>query len=188
MRFTTLIFILFSLGLSSGVFAQKTSDTIDLQNINYALLEELTLNHINKLRASNNLGLLLVNDTLYQAALDQTDYVVKKGKISHDQPGVEKATVKARIKLHGGGIRGMGENAAGFTILKPARIPTSQTTNAVVTIYTYADAAKTLANMWTFSPAHKQNMLYPKFDLSGLCVRIDSSSSALYAIHVLGFK
>jgi len=188
MRSITLIFFLFTLSFSGDVSAQKASDTIDLQNINYSLLEELTLNHINKLRSANGLEVLVINDTLYRAALDQTSYVVKKGKITHDQPSVEKATVKARVKFHGGGIRGVGENAAGFTILKPARIPTSQTTNAVVTIYTYTHAAKTLANMWTFSPAHEQNMLYPKFNLSGLCVRVDSSSSALYAIHVLGFK
>lgn len=182
-----ILLVLWMFTYSGNLLAQNPTDTIKFKSFNSTLLQQLVESGVNKQRKAVPVAELQQNNALKLAAQDQLAYIQKLGKLVHDQTDPNKASVKLRVAHYGGGMRGTGENAAGFTILKPARFPLSEGKDTVMTIYTYQQAADMVVNMWYLSPTHKKNMLYPSFTHGGLAIGVDASRSMMYGIHVLGF-
>jgi uncharacterized protein YkwD len=169
-------------------FAQSAKDTIDFESINYELLEKLALDEVNIQRKIAGAPELNNDNILYEAAKDQVQYINELGRTSHKQLDPLKSSARKRVVYYGGRMSGIGENAAGFTIRRPTRMPIGSTKDSIITIFSYKQAAKTLVDLWLGSEIHKGNLLNDKFQLSGLSIRSDSAKSMLYAIHVLGYK
>ena len=186
MRFNLILVI--GCFVATNVVAQKASDTIDIKSINNTFLEELSLQQVNKVRSKAGSGPLAPHDVLYKAAEDQINYIKQLGKTSHNQPDPQKASARKRVGYYGGDMSGIGENAAGFTLLKPTRMPIGTSRDSILTVFTYQQAAEVLVELWYGSPVHNTNMLNPNYQLSGLCLRYDAKTSMLFAIHVLAYE
>lgn len=85
-----------------GLLAQQPSDNINLKKIKKDYLEELINKKVNDIRVSKSLKPLKNDEILKLTAADQSDYILKSGKIAHDQPNKKKATPFDRVLFYEG--------------------------------------------------------------------------------------
>ena len=96
--------------------AQIPSNIVHLQQPDKQRLEWLTYESINKRREKKNLPNLVWDDVLYRAAIDHSEYLLGKKKISHYQTIKGKKTPAERVKIHGGLVYTIvGENIVEIT-------------------------------------------------------------------------
>lgn len=86
--------------------------TTNGQEIDQANLESLLFESINSYRTTQNLEPFSQNEILNAVAFDQSSYILKSGKLSHEQDNKKKAKLLDRILFYEGLNAQAGENIA----------------------------------------------------------------------------
>lgn len=168
---------------NSSMKTTSASDIIDHRNINFDLLEELIHDEINRVKKENDLPELTNTEVLQNAAVDQNDYQVGRGILSHSQVNPKKENLRDRISYYGGGYQAMAENV----LYEGFLVQTRGTTIEVITP-TYAEQAKKMVMSWMNSPGHRQNILNSTYDKVGTSVAYNADLRAVFATQVFGRK
>lgn len=155
------------------------SSIINPNNFDVALLSDLLLAELNKLRTGKKLAPLGSDNTLTKAAQDQNNYITGIGKLSHNQPTPKKETVGKRVDFYGGDFDMVGENVQlwGFMVVTSGKKTDIEYT-------TYAEAAKGLLDNWVSSKSHYENLVRKEFRLVGTAIQFNKNKTGLYATQV----
>jgi uncharacterized protein YkwD len=171
---TILVFFLTAIS-----FAQSPDDLISVSGINEKYLEHLVKEKIDEVRSQHRLKALANDSILYVAAKFHSNYLFKKGKLSHteaENPITE--TPQKRVEYFGAVNYLVGENIA----LTYISIPTKDKKGNVHTNQTYDQTATDLVTMWVHSPGHFKNIITPEYNSTGLAVWLDPKTNAVYAV------
>ena len=181
-RFVLIIFFLVSLRASSQVVIiggdlSRAADLIDNRivydnklgwRIDCKKLEDIIISDLNRFRRKNNLNRLKISERCDSVASEQTRYMVKSGKFSHERDSLD---FTQRIRLV------IGEGHFGENLLH-------ETTPAPLNIYkenyehlkskypgfnfmweadraTYTMLASEIIKKWIDSPSHYKNLINP---------------------------
>ncbi len=160
----------------------KAGQTINPNRFDDALLEVLVHEEINRLRSKKRRATLEKDNCLRKAAEMQNNYVMKLGKLTHNQRSKERKGVMERSRIFGCTHLIVGENLQfmGFTLVKQnGRLVDIETP-------TYAQAARDIAENWKNSPSHYDNLIHKSFFRVGTVVAYDSRKKGIYATQVFG--
>lgn len=160
----------------------KAGQKINPNRFDDALLEVLVHEEINRLRSKKRRATLEKDNCLRKAAEMQNNYVMKLGKLSHNQRSKERKGVMERSRVFGCTHLMVGENLQfmGFTLVKQnGRLVDIETP-------TYAQAARDIAENWKNSPSHYDNLIHKSFFRVGTVVAYDSRKKGIYATQVFG--
>ncbi|MFT5512869.1 MAG: hypothetical protein ACI8SE_001268 [Bacteroidia bacterium] len=176
------VFVLFLICVGSQSGSTFTKDKIDT-----TALEQLISQKINAIRAKAGQNELADNAVLKMAAEDQAKYISQLGRLSHKQPKKEKAKTRNRVEFYGGKMQGIGENTAYIKIFQTALFRGEKGAIDTVKIESLEKAADYIVYAWMNSPVHKQNILYPKYTVSGVKVEYNKERKALYGVQVFAY-
>ncbi|MGB0932040.1 MAG: CAP domain-containing protein, partial [Chitinophagales bacterium] len=161
---------------------RKADQTIDVRRFDAPLLEDLVHKEINKLRSKKRRTALERDNCLKKAAELQNDYVLKLGKLTHNQRGKERKSVLERSRIFNCRHRMVGENLQylGFTMI------TQNGKLIRVEAPTYNEAAKDIAINWKNSSGHYKNLIHTDFFRVGTVAKYDSKKKGIYVTQVFG--
>lgn len=159
----------------------EANQKIDINNFDSEFLKDLLVQHINVLRKRKKLTLLKNDPLLEKAAIDQNEYVKRKGALTHNQTKAEKHSVGDRVEYYEGNYSVVGENIQynGFSIL-------TRGSKKTVIYPTYAEAAKEMAQNWVDSKNHYKNLIHKEFSRAGTAIVYDAKRKGIYATQVYG--
>lgn len=171
-RYFILATLVAFLGLSSELaFSQE------------AFLEEriskLVIDGINQLRAKEELHPLTQDETLDAIAFDQAEYILKLGKVVHEQDQEKKKNLLDRIIYYKGLYAEAGENAAQVGVGSKEKI---EFNGPRVTIETEENAAKAAIISWIEEEEGRLNLLDPNFYNLGVAVIIDENQEITFVM------
>lgn len=166
---------------TTPVSTASASDIIDYRDVDINLLRDLIHREINKVKKANNLPLLKKDKVLRNAAVDQNNYQIRIGDLSHTQSSSKKKNLSDRIQLYGGGFQAMAENL----IYEGFIIRTSGTKKEIISP-SYEEQAKKMVTSWMNSPGHRKNIMNPKYDLVGTAVGYNADLHAVFSTQVFG--
>jgi uncharacterized protein YkwD len=148
-------------------------------------MEKAVLTEINKYRISKGREALRFNKTIYMVAMDQTQYLKTRKRLSHNQPTPGKRNVgerfRARVKA---GSYSVGENLARTFVLTPTYNYDTKGSKRLSTCYTYEEAARAMVNAWRQSNVHNKNILNTTFDITGIAIYYNKRNNSLTATQV----
>jgi uncharacterized protein YkwD len=141
-----LSFVLFSCSKEDdGIYLNQATEQIN-KNVSYSKIENDILILVNEHRESIGLPKLTRMDIISGVADGHTDYMVKTGKISHDN-----FDERAQKLMDNAGAKSVGENVAyGYT------------------------TAESVVNGWLNSPEHKAILENPNFTHFGISTEANS--------------
>ncbi len=183
MRFGS-VFI-FVILLHVRMFAQNTTQEINLRKIDYSKIESSFYQRLNQLREEKGCGKLFTDPILKLAANDQAAYMQSTHKVGHDQKVKGKETPHKRVVFYNGTHDQVGENCIEIFLKRPMKTKYS---HDPVTVTTYEQAAEALFLGWKNSPGHYKNMITPGYDVAGLGFAFSPDSSILYCTQVFSAK
>ncbi len=118
----------------------------------YTSIENETINIVNTYRASIGLNSLTKISSISEQAATHTNYIIKKGKISHDNFNQRSNFLKNNIRA-----KSVGENvASGFS------------------------TAKSVLNGWLNSPTHRAIIEDPKYTHTGIAIKTDENGKKYF--------
>lgn len=162
--------------------AQTATDTIDVKNLNKALIQKLFLTELNKLRAKMGAPQLSTDGTLMYAATDQANYCAAQGRVTHFQDGIaKKYDVKKRVRFYTGNHPVVGENCL-MTLVRQAVY--DEKTKQNITVHTYGELAHRLFEIWKNSPGHYKNMVHKVYTNTALALTQYNGGNVIYAVQV----
>lgn len=166
---------------SSAKDLTQLSDQIDLENVDYGLLNSLIFEEINKVRTMRNVEPLLEDRTLFMAASAHNEYLIEIDDLTHEQADPAKRTVKDRVQSFGGDFGTLGENV----LFEGMRI---QTTNGKTEVIAspYINTAESMVKNWIESPGHYKNLINPTFKFVGTATGYSTERKAIFATQVFG--
>jgi uncharacterized protein YkwD len=165
-------------------FLLKAQDTITINQLNEQLLEELIKVKIDSVRKGIKINTLEIDSILYLAAKDHAMYLLKTGKLSHNQSNAKKKDPHKRIQYFGGSHYYLsGENVAFVPVLVPILL---YKTNKPVTLHTYNQTADAFVQSWVKSPPHYSNIKNKAYKFTAVAVSVDVKKSTVYAVQVFG--
>jgi len=164
------------------LFSQQKVDDVDYK-YDKEFLESLIQEQIDDFRKSNNLSEFKKDDILTVAADDQTVYILKTGKITHDQPSSKKETPFKRVMFYDGMHGKVGENCYKLIVGTLAKLPgeTKKTK-----LKSYQNVATAIAQGWIQSKDGGEILLNGKYVNYGISVVLDEKDNSLVATHVVG--
>jgi len=131
---------------------------IDLENVDYALLDAAIFFETSRERVRNKQGPCVYSSALRRAAAGHCKDMIDKGFLSHENPhDARKRTPRDRIRLAGGGRARCAENLG-------VMVADEQ--------MTYLSFAEALVAGWMRSPGHRANILDPRMAVMGCAARI----------------
>lgn len=113
-------------------------------------LELRILGEVNRIRESRGLRPLGRDDVLARVARSYSRLMAEQDFFSHRAPVAGLEDVVERVRIEGGAFDGLGENLA----MRPAA----------------SSSARDFVDGWTASPGHRQNLLAPDWEVSGVGV------------------
>lgn len=162
------------------------SDKLDMTNLDEVKLEKMILSQVNLLRKKKRLKTLRLDSILSYAASDQADYLLKKNRLTHNQPNKKKKTPIDRTDFYGGNFEYVGENVA-YTYYNKS-VNSAQFKNKVEIITTYAQLANHFYWLWKNSKPHYKNIVDREFELTSIRFSYDKKRQKIYAAQVFGAK
>ena len=181
MRITS-VFVFFLICVGFATDNSFTKEVIDTN-----ALEQLISEKINAIRVEDGQSVLGSDVILKKAAEDQAKYISELGRLSHKQPSQEKAKTRNRVEYYGGKMQGIGENTAYIKIFQNALFKGENGQIDTVQIQSLEKAAEYMVYAWMNSTVHKQNILYPKYTVSGIKVEYNKKRKALYGVQVFAY-
>ncbi len=133
------------IGFSCLVFAQKPTDDVMLDKFQPEFFAELLHKRINEYRQANGVNPLQNDEELFYAALDHAEFLLKEGRLTHDQPVKKKATPFDRVIFYDGMHGVVTENVHQFAIGTRVRLPGSRKSTL---IKSYEKIADYIFNEW----------------------------------------
>jgi len=181
-RFVLIIFFLVSLRASSQVVIiggdlSRAADLIDNRivydnklgwRIDCKKLEDIIISDLNRFRRKNNLNRLKISERCDSVASEQTRYMVKSGKFSHERDSLD-FTQRIRLVIGEGHF---GENLLHETTPTPLNIY-KENYEHLKSKYpgfnfmwesdraTYTLLASEIIKKWIDSPSHYKNLINP---------------------------
>lgn len=171
---------------TSSPFSPQIKDVnsqIDINVIDFRLLNQLVHMGINEVRKSKGTEALTPNDILYAAARDHNNYMMQHDQLTHYQNNnPNKKTVMNRVQSFGGNLFNMmGENVQ----YKGFPVRTMGHRKEIIT-GTYLQAASDLVENWVNSLGHYKNLINPKYKYVGTEVGWNPENASLFATQVFG--
>lgn len=177
-QFLTILLSIFSIVL----MAQQPNDDVDYK-YNKAYLEKLIENQVNAYRNSKNLPSFKKDNILSLAAEDQSNYILKTGKVTHDQPSSKKETPFNRVLFYDGMHGYVAENCYTITLGTPIKLPGD---NKKITIKSYHQVATLIVQGWITSTEGELIITNPKYVNDGIAVLFNEKNKTIVATHVVG--
>jgi len=174
-------FILFFI-ISVRLFAQQKVDDVDYK-YDKSYLEGLIQEQIDDFRESKQLSILKYDEVLSAAADDQTLYMLKTGRITHDQPSVKKETPFSRVMFYDGMHGLVGENCYKLIVGTIVKLPgeTKKTK-----LKSYHNVATAIAQGWIHSEDGGKIIGNGKYVSYGISVVLNERDNSIIATHVVG--
>ncbi len=163
----------------SGV-AQETNPASEY--VNQDLLVDLIHKGINDLRKEKKLSPLNKDFVLNKAALLQSKFMVKKGELTHFQPGNKLKNPAKRVQSLSKDFLDIAENVAYQSIISNEPVTTES-----ISRYT-EKIAKAFVKNWKESLGHYKNIINKKYTHTGISIRIDDATGRIYATQVFASK
>ena len=162
--------------------AQQPNDDVDYK-YNKAYLEKLIESQINAYRTSKNLAAFKKDKILSLAAEDQANYILKTGKVTHDQLSSKKETPFNRVLFYDGMHGYVAENCYSITIGSQVKLPGE---NKKINIKSYHQVATIIVQGWITSSEGESIIANPKYVNSGIAVLFNEKNKTIVATHVVG--
>lgn len=170
--------------LGHGMFwcqAQKATDKVDPNNVNFELVEQLFLEKLNQYRLSLSMPQLSTSYALKLAATDQALYQQRTNQLSHFQETAAKHSVLDRVLYYKSLCHMAGENCLFTWIGTPIR---DTKTRRIKILESYQEVADGLFEQWKNSPGHHKVMTTSPFKSTGMGFAYDPGHRKLYAVQV----
>lgn len=133
---------------------------------------------INQLRASKKLKPLIFNDTLRKSAQFHSEYMAKKGALTHNENQSKFSNPQKRVYAFGGtDFDIIGENVLFSTA---QTIPMTEETLSLL--------AEEMFQIWKNSKPHYTNMINKQYVFADLGFDMDLKKGNVYATQVFGMK
>ncbi|MBL4593922.1 MAG: hypothetical protein JKX68_08915, partial [Flavobacteriales bacterium] len=176
--FISILFLIISVGL----FSQQKVDDVDYK-YDKEFLEGLIQEQIDDFRKSKKLPVFKKDEILSAAAEDQAIYMLKTGRISHDQPSAKKDTPFKRVMFYDGMHGKVGENCYKLVVGTVAKLPgeTKKTK-----LKSYQNVATAIAQGWVQSKDGAEIIANGKYVNYGISVILNEKDKSLVATHVVG--
>lgn len=173
--------ILFLMG-SVVLFSQQRVDDVDYE-YDQSFLEGLIQEQIDTFRRSKNLPIFKIDENLTAAADDQSLYILRTGKVSHDQPSSKKETPFNRVLFYDGMHGKVGENCYKLTVGTMVILPgeTKKTK-----LKSYQNVATAIAQGWVKSEDGAEILGNGKYVNYGISVVLNERDNSIIATHVVG--
>lgn len=176
--------ILLCFFVAKGItLAQQPHDNINLKKIKKEFLEDLILSKINDYRKSKSLPELKKDVILKLAADDQSDYILKSGKVAHDQPNKKKATPWDRTVFYEGYHSEVGENCMQTAL--GAKVKVSGQAKRIA-LKSYEDVAQAIVSAWIDAKESPEVVFNPSYYNVGTSIMVDTKSKKIVATQVYG--
>lgn len=175
-----LYFVLLLSGFTNG-FSQKKIVEINLNSIDFSLIQTEFISRLNVMRADLKLNTLNADKILAKAATDQAQYQKEKHLLTHEQKVKGKEKALNRVLFYNGTHDLVGENCIKIPLKRSYK---SKYSKKDITVNTYGEAGEALFLGWKTSPGHYKNMIDFDYDVYGLGFSYDKDSSYLYCTQV----
>lgn len=166
-----------------GLLAQQPSDNINLKKIKKDYLEELINKKVNDIRVSKSLKPLKNDEILKLTAADQSDYILKSGKIAHDQPNKKKATPFDRVLFYEGMHSEVGENC--MQTMLGAKVKVAGQSKRV-TLKSYDNVAEAIVSAWIAAKESPEVIFNQNYYNVGTSISVDVKTKKIIATQVYG--
>jgi uncharacterized protein YkwD len=177
MKSTVYLSLAFLLIFFNGL-AQTATDLIDLDKVNYDLIENLFLKKLNAHRESLGIKALIADPILKKAAQDQAEFNTLKKSLSHRQPDKGKETAGDRIVFYKGKSERWGENVIKIMVRRINKKEPAKGKRK-----TYEETATQLFEDWKSSKGHYTNMIGKEYKKQGFAAVV-TSNGELYGTQV----
>lgn len=177
------IFSILFIFISLLGFSQNPKDNINFKKFNTSFLEELIEQKINDNRSSKSLPSFKQDNVLKLAAIDQSDHILKTGKVEHEQPNKKKQTPFDRVVFYDGLHAEVGENCMQTVLGAKVKIPG---TNNRITLKSYEDAAEAFVSAWINAKESPQVVFNKSYYNIGTAITFDAKSKKIIATQVYG--
>ena len=178
-----LIIILLCCFIHVGLHGQQPADNINLKKIKKEFLEKLIDKKINELRTSKSLHPLKADQVLKLAATDQSEYILKSGKVAHDQTVKKKSTPFDRVLFYEGLHSEIGENCMQTAL--GAKVKVSGQSKRV-TLKTYEQVANAIVSAWVEAKESPEVVFNKHYYNVGTAITVDTKTKKIIATQVYG--
>ena len=164
------------------LFSQQKVDDVDYE-YSKDFLESLIIAQIDDYRKSLNLKPFNNDEVLSIAAGDHTWFMIKTGRVTHDQPSTRKETPFKRVMFYDGMHGMVGENCYKLVVGTVVKLPgeTKKTK-----LKSYQNVATAIAQGWIQSKEGKELLGNPKYVNAGISVVFMEKDKSILATHVIG--
>ncbi len=180
-KFLILIFSLIITSLS----AQKASDTIQFEKIDYPFLEYLIKSKVDSVRRAHQLLPFFNDSLLYLAAWEQVEYLNKEQLLTHRQLRGKLETPLQRVMNYGGPYANVAE-LLGIAHLKTSTLYDYASEELKHTIYTYQQTAEHFINQWMIDPESRSFLLTRSLNAAGIVAMAEKNSNIIKLVAVFG--
>ena len=135
------------LSLSLGLLAQQGVDDVDYK-YDQEYLESLVQKKINSFRTHKNLPAFTKDVILNLAAADQTNYILRSGRVEHKQASAKKDSPFKRVLFYDGMHGVVGENCYKLIVDSYVKLPGEV---KKIKLKSYDNVAKAIALNWLTS-------------------------------------
>jgi hypothetical protein len=162
--------------------AQQRIDDVDFQYDKF-FLEGLVQEQIDEYRQEKSLPVLKKDAVLTTAANDHTLFMLKTGRVSHDQPSAKKRSPFDRVMFYDGMHGNVQENcykvAVGSFVKLPGEVKKTK-------LKSYQNVAKAIAQNWIKSKEGAIVLANPKYVNYGVSAMLNEKDNSLIITHLLG--
>ena len=164
------------------MFSQQKVDDVDYK-YDAAFLEGLVQEQIDTFRKNKKLPVFNQDEVLTAAAVDQTMFMSKTGKISHGQPSTKKDTPFKRVMFYDGMHGKVGENCYKLIVGTITKLPgeTKKTK-----LKSYQNIATAIAQGWINSDDGSKILTDLKYVNYGISIALNVKDKSIVATHVVG--
>lgn len=176
-------FVILFFCLSIVLFGQQPTDNVNLKKIKKEYLEELINTKVNALRTAKNLPSLKSDNILKLSASDQSDYIIKSGKIAHDQPNKKKATPYDRVLFYEGLFSEVGENCMQTVLGTKVKLAGQ---SKRITLKSYDNVAEAIVSAWVAAKESPDVIFNNNYYNVGTSIAVDTKTKKIVATQVYG--
>lgn len=156
--------------------AQQPNDDVQFKKFYPEYLAQLLEQNINNYRVEKGIKPLEVDAVLYPAALDQSEYILKSGRVTHDQPVKKKATSFDRVVFYDGMHGNVAENCYQITIGAKIRVPGKRATKIMKS---YQDVANYVTSEWIDAKSGKEILLNVNYTKISTAFAVDDKEKTI---------
>jgi len=175
------VILIISFLLVFNASSQTPDEHIPLGKLNARYLEHLIKEGIDSVRVSLGLNKLANDSVLYEASKGHSKYLNDTRRTTHYQyENPELKNPEDRVTVSGGKNYIVAENIAKTNVHKL----TKDEKGKLSIDHTYREVAKRFVKMWVTSPGHYENIINPRYEITGIAVIEDSARKEIKAVQL----